>query len=360
MDNEIKKVLLKLERNGFEAYIVGGFVRDYIIGKKSYDIDICTNALPKEVIKIFKIKKGSDSYGSVSLIRGKYNFDITTYRMEENYNNHHPKSIKYINNLIADLERRDFTINTLCMNVDGKIFDYLNASSDIDNKIIKVVGNTENKLLEDPLRILRAIRFSVILDFELDDQIKEFINSNKSIIKSISFTRKKIELEKIFSSKNINKGFRLIKDFALEELLGISFENITCVNDILGIWSQISYDKNYNFSKNEMQSINNIREIISIGKISNRTILKYGLYCNQVAGEILNLDRSTINNMYNKMQIHKVSDLKISNYDIMNLLQTNYSNRIKNIYGDILQRVLDNELKNNKRIIKKYIIKHWM
>ena len=191
MNNKIKKVLNKLEENGFEAYIVGGFVRDFLMGVASTDVDICTNALPKDIINIFDIKKVPVSYGSVSLSCDEYNFDITTYRTESNYENRRPQNIEYTNNLLEDIKRRDFTINTICMNKDGKIFDYLSGQNDILNKQIKVVGDINTKFIEDPLRILRAIRFSIILDFNLDITILDFINKNKELIKNLSFTRKK-------------------------------------------------------------------------------------------------------------------------------------------------------------------------
>ena len=157
MNNSIKKILNKLEKNGFEAYVVGGYVRDYLLNITSYDVDICTNALRKDIIKVFKIKKGVSNYGSIGFKIGKYNYDITTYREDGEYNNHKPKSIKYVDNLLIDLKRRDFRINSICMNSEGKIFDYLNGKEDIHNKLVKTIGSTNVRLYEDPVRILRAI-----------------------------------------------------------------------------------------------------------------------------------------------------------------------------------------------------------
>ena len=181
MNNSIKKILNKLEKNGFEAYVVGGYVRDYLLNITSYDVDICTNALPKDIIKVFKIKKGVSNYGSIGFKIGKYNYDITTYREDGEYNNHKPKSIKYVDNLLIDLKRRDFRINSICMNSEGKIFDYLNGKEDIHNKLVKTIGSTNVRLNEDPVRILRAIRFAIILDFNLDEEIISFIKNNKDL-----------------------------------------------------------------------------------------------------------------------------------------------------------------------------------
>lgn len=360
MNNSIKKILNKLEKNGFEAYVVGGYVRDYLLNITSYDVDICTNALPKDIIKVFKIKKGVSNYGSIGFKIGKYNYDITTYREDGEYNNHKPKSIKYVDNLLIDLKRRDFRINSICMNSEGKIFDYLDGKKDIHNKLIKTIGNTYVRLNEDPVRILRAIRFAIILDFNLDEEIVSFIKNNKNLLKVISYTRKKQELEKILTSKNAVKGLNYLKDLELLDELEIKYDKIVNVSDILGMWAQMEFSLKYQFTKQSLTIINQIKEIVNYGKIDCYVLLKYGLYVSLVAGEILGYSREDINKMDKQMPIHKMSDVKINNSDIMNLLNIEGSPKLKTIYDDIVDEVLKGKVKNNKRDIKKYIIKKWM
>ena len=360
MNNEIKKVLFKLEKSGFEAYVVGGYVRDYLLGIESFDVDICTNALPKDIIKVFKIKKGVNNYGSIPLKIGKYNYDITTYRMDGEYINHKPKSIIYVDNLLVDLKRRDFTINALCMNRDGKVFDYLNGTKDIQDKIIRTIGNADKRLSEDPVRILRAIRFAIVLNFKLDNDIAKYIKNNKEILRDISYTRKKQELEKIFSSKNFGKGLEYLKELDLLDELDIKYDKIVEVSDVLGIWAQIDFSSKYPFTKQSLTMIKQIRIVVNNGKIDNLSLLKYGLYVCLVGGEILGFSKEEINKMDKQMPIHKLSDLKITNDDIMNLLEMDGSPKLKKIYDDVLLNVLNGKLKNNKKIIKKYIIKNWM
>ena len=298
MNNNIKKILNKLEKDGFEAYVVGGYVRDYLLNITSYDVDICTNALPKDIIKVFKIKKGVSNYGSIGFKIGKYNYDITTYREDGEYNNHKPKSIKYVDNLLIDLKRRDFRINSICMNSEGKIFDYLNGKEDIHNKLVKTIGSTDIRLNEDPVRILRAIRFAIILDFNLDEEILYFIKNNKDLLKSISYTRKKQELEKILTSKNAVKGLNYLKELELLDELEIKYDKIVNVSDILGMWAQMEFSLKYQFTKQSLTIINQIKEIVSYGKIDTYILLKYGLYVSLVAGEILGYSREDINKMY--------------------------------------------------------------
>ena len=148
MEREIKKVLNTIEKNGYEAYIVGGYVRDLFLNTNSYDIDICTNALPKELLTLFP-SGNVGIYGAIDFKIGKYSFEITTYRKEYNYQKRHPNKIEYINNLLEDLSRRDFTINTLCMNSRGNIVDILKGEEDLNRRVIAAVGDASSKIKED-------------------------------------------------------------------------------------------------------------------------------------------------------------------------------------------------------------------
>ena len=168
MEKQALKVLSILEENGYKAYIVGGYVRDKLLGIESNDIDICTSATPKEIKEIFK-SSSSPNYGSVNITYKNINFDITTFRREIKYlDNRIPIKLKYIKTIKKDLLRRDFTVNTICMDSKGNILDMLNIMDDLDNKIIKTVGNPRYKLKEDALRILRAIRFATTLNFTIE------------------------------------------------------------------------------------------------------------------------------------------------------------------------------------------------
>ncbi|NLL01832.1 MAG: hypothetical protein GX265_02290 [Mollicutes bacterium] len=358
MNNKLRKVLKRIEENGFEAYIVGGYVRDHILGIESTDIDICTNALPKDIIKIFKVT-GKSEYGSFTIKIGKYNIDITTYRSESNYVNRKPQTVEYIDNLITDIKRRDFTINSLCMNSSGQIIDLLDGRKDIEKRIIRVIGDLEQKLTEDPLRILRAVRFSIILDFALDEKIIIFIKKNKNLIKTLSYTKIKAELDRIFSSKRVKEGLKVLKDLDLLGVLGINYQDIKIVPDILGIWAQIEFDKNYPFTKNNLQCINKIRAIIKNKELKSRILFENDLYVLMVAGEILDYQRTEITRMYSSLPIKSIKNLKITTDDIIKLLNINPSSKIKQIYDDLIDKILSNEIKNNYTSLKKYLLNKW-
>lgn len=361
MEKIIQQVLSKIENNGFEAYIVGGYVRDLYLGIISTDIDIATNALPKDLIKIFNDGiLSNELYGSFRLIKGKYLFDIMSYRQESDYINRKPTNIVYVNNLLTDLKRRDFTINSLCMNAKGEIIDLLGGIKDIEKHLIKVIGNTKIKLKEDPLRMIRALRFGVILNFKLDSEIIKYIKKYNKLIKSLSYDRKKEEMEKILISQNVNNGLQYMKELKVLDALEINYTNIVAVDNLCGMWSQLEYSSNYNFSKNEQEQIMTIRQIIKSGKIDNNTLFDYGLYLNNVAGKILGIAPAKITKQYNNLPIKSIQDINISALEIIKLLNIEPCDIIKKIYLDLKNKIINNELKNEKESIINYIMgKKW-
>ena len=179
MYNNALEILKILNKNKFEAYIIGGYPRDLYLGNKSTDIDICTNAKYKDLKKIFKEIK-DNKYGSYKLKYKNQEYEITTYRKESKYlNNRFPKT-KYTKKLTKDLKRRDFIINTLCIDRYGSYIDLKNAKKDLDEKIIRLIG-PKTKIKEDALRILRAIRFATLLNFRIDKKLDQAIEKYKEL-----------------------------------------------------------------------------------------------------------------------------------------------------------------------------------
>ena len=357
MNKIIKKVLKNIENNGFEAYIVGGYVRDLLLGNISWDIDICTNALPKDLHRIFPVNNNSNNYGGFNLKIKKYNIDITTYREELKYENRKPVEIKYIDNLLKDLERRDFTINAICMNSSDKIIDLVGGINDIENRVIRMIGNIDKKLKEDPLRILRAIRFSTILNFQIDKYLEQGIIKNSYLISNLSMTRIKSELNKILLSPNFEMGLKLLKEYKILSILKLNYDNIIYVNDINGMWAQLEFTDNFTFTKQEKENIIKIREVMNYGKIDNNVLYNYGLYISQIAGNIIGIPKNEINNKFNKMQITNKGELSITSKEIVSILNIPEKN-ISNVVNKLILLILDNKLNNSKREIKKYLILH--
>lgn len=361
MYNRALEVLNILFDKGYLAYIVGGYPRDMVLGIKSNDIDICTNATPKEIIDIFDTENISDtSYGSVRVVYKNYHFDVTTFRKDIKYeNNRKPVKVKYINDLKKDLLRRDFTINTMCIDKNGNLIDMLGAREDIDKKIIKTVGNPRYRIKEDSLRILRAIRFAGVLDFEIDSKTFSYIKKYGYLLKSLSYSRKKEELNKIFASANKEKARELILGSGIDKYLGISnLSEIVLCDDIIGIWSQLEVDEEYPFSKVEKEMIRNIRRM-NMEEFNEYTVYKYGLYVSSVVGSIKGISYKDINDIYHDLVITSRRDIDIKAMDIANALNSKPGKYISDIFNEIEYLIVMKKIKNNKEDIIRYIKKKY-
>ena len=351
------EVLNILSQNGYLAYIVGGYPRDNLLGIKTKDIDICTNAKPMEIMNLFDTEAFSDvKYGSVKVIYKNYKFDVTTFRKDIKYeDNRKPIKIKYINDLKKDLLRRDFTINTICIDKDGNYIDMLGAMEDINNKIIRTVGNPRYRLMEDSLRILRAIRFASILDFEIDDKTKNYIVKYGYLLKKLSGSRKKEELNKIFSSVNREKARTMLIDFGLDKYLGIrNLSEIVLCDDIIGIWSQLELDDDYPWLKSEKELMKKIREMLKL-EINNYNVYKYGLYVSTVVGSIKGISYKEINNIYTNLVIYSRKDINIGGNDIASILKKEPGNYLSDIIEDIEIRIINGDISNDKDVLVKYV-----
>lgn len=258
-------ILKKLEANGYKAYIVGGYPRDKYLEKESFDIDICTNAKPLEIESLFDVVDTKNAmYGCVHVYLDSYIFEITTFRRELEYTDgRHVSSFEYVDRLEEDLSRRDFVINTLCIDSCGEFVDLYGAIDDINNMVIRSVGNSFQKFNDDYLRILRAIRFSTVLDFKLDVEVENAINILKDKVSLLSSFRKKDELDKIFQSSNVLNGISLLKKFSMDLILELDLSNVSYCSNYLGIWAQCTNIDKYPFTKKEKKVIQNIQILLN-------------------------------------------------------------------------------------------------
>lgn len=354
------KLLKEITSHSYEAYIVGGFVRDYLLGIESSDIDITTNATPKEIKEIFQDScLPSDDYGAVTVIKNGIRFEITTFRREIEYaDNRKPVEIKYIDSLSEDLLRRDFTINTICMDTDGNIIDELNGREDLGKKLIRTVGNAKERFEEDSLRILRAIRFATILDFSLEEDVIEAIHEKKGYVRNLSYYRKKMELEKIFTSPNCKKGIQLLLDFGLENELEIPNLHLLLRPDtisLMGIWSLLDVSDKYPFNRNELDLIHGIHDVLKKDHLDPMILYRYGLYVNSVAGEIQGEDIKSITEAYSKLEIKSRKDIQIEAEKIMKIFQRDSGEYLKDVYYDIEEEILYQRLHNDEKSIIQYL-----
>lgn len=203
------EILSIIKDNNYDAYIVGGYPRDKYLGIHSNDIDICTNMDLSLLNNLFNVEKDNSNFGNVVIKYKDFLYEITRFRKDIYTNSRYPK-IEYVSSLEEDLKRRDFIINTLCIDYKGNYVDLLSARDDIDNRVINTVKSADTSFKEDPLRMLRALRFALNYDMKLSTEIVESIEKNKNLLNNISKNSKKRELSKIKKSLNLSKkGFEL-------------------------------------------------------------------------------------------------------------------------------------------------------
>lgn len=203
----VKLIIDVLENNGHEAFAVGGCVRDTILDREPQDWDITTSALPEQVKELFNRTLDTGiQHGTVTVMIKHVGYEVTTYRIDGEYNDsRHPESVEFTSNLIEDLKRRDFTINAMAYNEREGLVDAFDGINDINNKTIRCVGEPEERFGEDALRILRAVRFSAQLGFDIDNKTMDAIKKLAPTLENISAERIKTELEKLIISPNPGK-----------------------------------------------------------------------------------------------------------------------------------------------------------
>jgi len=246
---QVKSIVSKLKKSGFEAYIVGGCVRDFLLEKEPNDWDITTNAKPKEIQKIFpqsfylnkfltvtvqtperqrrgekktsflrtrskkpKSKELKEDKSSSRPLTNVREIEVTTYRSEAKYSDkRHPDTVKFAQTIEQDLARRDFTINAMAMDSELKIVDPFAGQEDLKNKIIKAVGDPDKRFSEDALRMMRAVRFATVLGFKIEPKTAQAIKKNADLLKHISKERIRDELIKIIMAENAAQGIELLR-----------------------------------------------------------------------------------------------------------------------------------------------------
>lgn len=212
-------VLEKLERAGFEAYFVGGSVRDVLLGRQIHDVDIATSAYPAEVKDLFAhtIDTGI-KHGTVTVLYNGASYEITTFRTESGYQDYRrPDHVTFVESLSEDLKRRDFTINALAMNKDGEIVDHFDGLSDLKNRLIKAVGDPEKRFHEDALRMMRAVRFMSQLKFHLERKTEQAIKDHHQLLRKISIERIRDEFVKMGLGPNARQAFNVFLTTNLSE-----------------------------------------------------------------------------------------------------------------------------------------------
>ena len=273
----VKFIIDTYYNNNYEAFMVGGCVRDSLLGLKPKDFDITTSALPEITENLFtKTIPTGIKHGTVTVVIDKENFEVTTYRTEENYiDNRRPEKVEFVKDLKEDLSRRDFTINAFAYNDKEGLIDYFNGMDDLKNKVIRAVGDPNKRFNEDALRMLRAIRFSAQLGFSIESKTYDAIKDNVQLIKNISNERIRDELCKILLSDNPCEGIETLRE---TNMLSIILPEI---NDLVE-YTPLCNNHNRNVFTHTLKVLNNTYANLNlrlaalfhdIGKINTITAL---------------------------------------------------------------------------------------
>ncbi|MFS0595757.1 CCA tRNA nucleotidyltransferase [Peribacillus frigoritolerans] len=380
-------ILELIEEAGYEAYFVGGSVRDYILGRTINDVDIATSATPQEIKRIFPNTAdiGID-HGTVLVITDMGTYEITTFRTESGYSDfRRPDAVKFVRSLTEDLQRRDFTMNAIAMDKTGKIIDPFNGKRDLAQKRIITVGNPHERFHEDALRMMRALRFVSQLDFELDQETFDSLKENAQNISEIAVERILVEFEKLAAGSNKIKAFSLLLESGLYQYLPLFSSKKDHLMDLLNlplhqlnaaeIWSIIMiHTKDQEIEealrawKLPLKTIRNVQRTIKLVKSKEPSAINvfqagHGITVQAAkvraalnAGNVSDAEENA-HQRYNELIIKQMSDLAVTGTDLLIWHQEKPGPWVKEYLEKILKAVLNEELRNDKEEIKRWLVK---
>ena len=382
----IKKAMAIMKENGYESFVVGGSVRDFLMGKTPSDFDITTNATPeqtKECFLGFKVIETGIKHGTVTVLIDHEPIEITTYRIDGKYtDNRHPESVEFTVNLEDDLSRRDFTVNALAYDGEEKVVDLFFGKDDLKNKTIRCVGEPDKRFSEDGLRILRALRFSSVLDFSIEKDTEDSIRRNKHLLKNISRERILTEMTKLLcgaNAKDVLLDFREVFEIVIPEIK--SFLNYE--KSVVAM-SDTPMNKEMRFSaflrecekpegvlkslKSDNKTSNAVKALVSDLKseISDDKIFIKKMLITRDTQQLLSVielklafgeDRSKcerikeyIKEIEANEECVKISELLISGTDIIELGEKS-GRRVGEILSILLNDVIEGKIKNNREML---------
>ncbi|MFO1444632.1 CCA tRNA nucleotidyltransferase [Bacillus sp. Bva_UNVM-123] len=382
-------LLSKIESAGFEAYFVGGAVRDCLLGKKIEDVDIATSATPAEMKRIFpKTIDVGIEHGTVIVLFNGIPYEVTTFRSEAEYIDFRkPSEVQFIRSLEEDLQRRDFTMNAIAMNKDGNFIDPFNGRKAIEDKVIQTVGKAEERFSEDALRMMRALRFFSQLDFVIEKETYAALASLAHLLENISVERKLVEFEKLLIGKNRKKALLSLTETGLYKYLpnlssfqqsiysmlnydyhSLSLEEMWCFLlyqfDMHGN-DRIAFLKSWKMPTKKIKSISSIGNWLHYRLEKNWTdvaLYTAGLENVKSAENILNVikkqnkdDESFLLERYELLPIKQRSELQVTGNDLQAWFQRKQGPWIKETLDKVEIAVINHEVKNETDSIREWL-----
>lgn len=403
LPSNVEYVLSKLKENGYQAYVVGGAVRDFLMGKTPHDYDLTSDALPSQISDVFKDfyqEHSGEKHGTIRVIIDHKPIEITTFRCDEGYTDYRrPDNVEFVKDVYIDSKRRDFSINAFYYS-EGHIYDFHEGLEDLNNKVIKTIGNPSTRFHEDALRILRAIRFSAKLGYEIESKTKTALLDCKEELNLIAKERILIELKEISSTsnffKNIKEYFPIFKlIIPCLDKIGNSIDDIynfdtKSYGDYIASLSALFSLREINndfmpwrlFIKMDNESINAIKTLIKLKDINFNNsfdddyingliLLSKPVDINVFKNYLINLynlkrfKNDDIDSILNRVDIlsegntpYSLKDLEIDGNDLLKLgIEKNQY--FKEILNEVLLRCNQGDLNNNRNeeieFVKKWI-----
>ncbi len=372
-------VIEQLENVGFEAVVVGGAVRDAILGRPAHDVDVATIAMPEEVKSVFNntVDVGIQ-HGTVLVIVPAGPVEVTTYRTDGEYTDHRrPEEVQFVRSLKEDLQRRDFTMNAMAMRRDGSFVDFYGGRQDIEAGIIRAVGDAQKRFSEDALRMLRAVRFSAQLGFAIESETLKAMKDKADTISWIAKERIKAELDKLWIGKDVFNGIQKLEESGLGAHLNGNFQ--------ANHWSEFNaQDKLLGWAYFALLQGEHWREVLSSYRLSNKemafvkavlaalaalkngwTNMDYFLYTQQELeaacyfAELRQLNvqmpQQSIDEIQTKLPIKHKQELIVNGSDLLKWSGKKGGPWVKEALQAMLEAVVNGKLENDRQEIKDWI-----
>ncbi|MEH7236559.1 CCA tRNA nucleotidyltransferase [Bacillus sp. JJ1562] len=381
-----KAILKTLHKNGYQAYFVGGSVRDYLLQRPIGDIDIATSARPEQIMTIFpKTIDVGAVHGTVIVLHKDEQYEVTTFRTEEGYDDfRRPSHVEFVTSLHEDLKRRDFTMNAIAMTIDGDIIDPFGGKKAIEEKRIQTVGNPNERFFEDALRMMRAVRFLSQLSFLLCKETELAIKENASLLKKISVERITIEYEKLLSGPSCQAAIPILINTKLYQYIpGLAEETHHLERFSLYKWNQLQERAEYWTLVCYLLNKEDIKAFLRLWKLPNkiieqavkniaclekvlqkgwnkRLLYECGADCIQQIERILGVlgvhQEVSPFQEFCKLPIKQRSDILITGEDLLLWYNQKPGKWVADLYEKVENGILENKVENNKGKIKEWLL----
>lgn len=384
---EALPVLEKIRKAGFEAYFVGGSVRDALLSRPIHDVDIATSSYPQETKQIFErtVDVGIE-HGTVLVLEQGGEYEVTTFRTEDVYVDfRRPSSVSFVRSLEEDLKRRDFTVNAFALAEDARVIDLFDGLQDLDNRLLRAVGIAEERFNEDALRIMRGLRFAASLNFDIEEKTFEAMRSHAPLLEKISVERSFIELDKLLCAPHWKKGLSLLiqsqaynylpelagRHQALEAMLDHYGDDVFVSSEqawaalclALDIEQSGSFLKKWKTSSQFQKTVTSLVEIFRHRQRAEHdkvSIYHYGkdlcLLAEHLRGyQGLMTDLAIIDSIDNDLTIHDKSDIVVKGGDLMSQLGLKPGPKLGQILGEIEMAIVQGQLANQEAEIFTFV-----